>query len=271
MSYKHLNNNHLIVTHQIFKFEVIANFNNYFCCYCCYLVTILIHIFTYLCTISATTSWLWPFFFEIRKCNMCALFGKMFHSFTSSLAAQAPAVVSYAVVFAWPRLTGTRLVFTIHMKATSAHGKKVPDQSINCVIFSTTGQNHPTHMFIMQTIRKWVECNKVITCHCSYLFVCLYFCIHFCISEHLCACVCLCLCVYAYMRAISAASMSCGVSESPEALAANSFPVKALPYLMIHERVKQQWKPAHEVEISLNNTRSDNLFHNTWPYNLWCI
>lgn len=30
---------------------------------------------------------------------MRALFGKMFHSFTSSLAAQAPAAVSYAVVF----------------------------------------------------------------------------------------------------------------------------------------------------------------------------
>lgn len=106
-------------------------------------------------------------------------------------------------------------------------------------------------MFIMQTIRKWVECNKVITCHCSYLFVCLYFCMHFCISEHLCVCVCLCLCVYAYMRAISAASMSCGVSESPEALAANSLPVKALPYLMIHERVKQQWKPAMKWKYHL--------------------
>lgn len=51
-------------------------------------------------------------------------------------------------------------------------------------------------MFIMQTIRKWVECNKVITCHCSYLFVCLYFCMHFCISEHLCARVYVCVCVF---------------------------------------------------------------------------
>lgn len=40
--------------------------------------------------------------------------------------------------------------------------------------------------------------------------------------------------------AILAASLSSRVVDSPEALPANSFLVKVLPYLMIHERVKQQ-------------------------------
>lgn len=49
------------------------------------------------------------------------------------------------------------------------------------------------------------------------------------------------MCARSYcMCAISAASVSFGVGESPETLPANSFPVRALPYLMIHEHVKQQ-------------------------------
>lgn len=70
---------------------------------------------------------------------------------------------------------------------------------------------------------------------------------------------------------ISAASMSCRVVDSPEAPPANSFLVKVLPYLMIHKRVKQQWKPAHGVEISLDNSSSDSHCQNTWPCNLWRI
>lgn len=67
-------------------------------------------------------------------------------------------------------------------------------------------------------------------------------------------CAYLCVCVFntwwrvigQCTRAISAASVSATVTESPETLPANSFPVRVLPYLMIREHVTRRWKPVQE-------------------------
>lgn len=62
-----------------------------------------------------------------------------------------------------------------------------------------------------------------------------------------------------------------GRRRAPEDPSANNFPVRVLPYLMIQEQERQQWKSSHWVEILLDNTGSYPLFYLTWPYNLWCI
>lgn len=85
--------------------------------------------------------------------------------------------------------------------------------------------------------------------------LCFYPCIPLFLSTlWILGCVCTCVCVFntwwrvigQCTRAISAASVSATVTESPETLPANSFPVRVLPYLMIREHVKRRWKPVQE-------------------------